>query len=405
MRLLLAGQTTSMFGDWVLLLVLGIWVRALGGSNSQAGAVLLAIAAPSLISPLFGWVVDRFRRRPFLIAVNLLSALMLTPLLLVHDRGDISIIFAVAVLYGVSQTVSDGAFSGLVKKLVPDELLGSANGLFASARQLLRLCGPLIGAGLFAAYGGRVVALVDIASFLVAAGALALLPLAEDRPAPERPHDARWRDEVTAGLRHIRQVPDLRRTTTAFAIGLLAMGSVDTALFAYIDQGLHRPPTILGVLVTVQGVGVLIGALFAGRLLTRLGEVAVCAIGLLTFAAALGIAVTPSLPLAFVAMPFSGVGNTLIGVAFTTLLQRRTPDLLIGRVSAAADMAIGGAATVSMALGATLINFVDYRFIFATAAVVLLATGTQLWRDRRTTATAQVVPDVAGQPPETVPVK
>jgi len=384
MPLLLAGQTTSMFGDWVLLLVLGIWVRALGGSNSQAGAVLLAVAAPSLISPLFGWVVDRFRRRPFLIAVNLLSAVMLTPLLLVRDRGGIGIIFAVAVLYGVSQTVSDGAFSGLVKKLVPDELLGSANGLFASARQLLRLCGPLIGAGLFAAYGGRVVALVDIASFLVAAGALALLPLAEDRPGPGHRHDTHWRDEVSAGLRHIRQVPDLRRATTAFAISLLAMGAVDTTLFAYIDEGLHRPPTILGVLVTVQGIGVLIGALFAGRLITRFGEIAVCAIGLLTFATAITIAVVPSLPLAFLAMPFSGLGNTLIGVAFTTLLQRRTPDLLIGRVSAAADMAIGGAATVSMALGATLINFVDYRFIFATAAVVVLAAGTHLWRNRKT---------------------
>jgi predicted MFS family arabinose efflux permease len=242
-----------------------------------------------------------------------------------------------------------------------------------------------VGAGLFAAYGGRAVALVDIASFLIAAGALALLPLAEDRHAPERPHrnDTHWRDEVTAGLRHIRQVPDLRRTTTAFAVSLLAMGAVDTTLFAYIDHGLHRPPTILGVLVTVQGIGVLIGALVAGRLITRLGEIAVCAIGLLTFATAITIAITPSLPLAFVAMPFSGAGNTLIGVAFTTLLQRRTPDPLIGRVTAAADMAIGGAATVSMALGATLINFVDYRFIFAAAATVLLASGTRLWRDPR----------------------
>jgi len=93
----------------------GHLVQALGGSNSQAGAVLLAIAVPSLISPLFGWVVDRFRRRPFLVAVNLLSALMLTPLLLFRHHGDIGIIFAVAVLYGLSQTVSDGAFSALVK--------------------------------------------------------------------------------------------------------------------------------------------------------------------------------------------------------------------------------------------------------------------------------------------------
>jgi MFS family permease len=379
MRLLLAGQTTSMFGDWVLVLVLGIWIRTLGGSTSQAGAVMLAIAAPRLVSPLAGGLVDRFRRRPFLIAANLCSAAMLTPLLLVRDRGDIWIIFAVAVLYGVSETVIGGASSGLVKKLVPDDLLGAANGLFASAGQLLRLCGPLIGAGLFAAYGGGAVALVDIASFAVAAGALALLPLAETRPVRTRQH---WLREAGAGLRHIREVPALRRTIVAFSVCMLAMGAVDTMIFAYVDEGLHRPPTFLGVLVTVQGVGVVVGALSVGRVMARLGEVAVCAIGILTFAVAIAAAVYPALWLALVAMPFSGLANAAVGVGFTTLLQRRTPEPLMGRVTAAADMAIGGAATVSMALGATLVAFVSYQLLFAIISVVLFATGFRLWRRR-----------------------
>jgi MFS family permease len=385
MRLLLAGQTTSMFGDWVLLLVLGIWIRTLGGSNSLAGAVMLAIAAPSLVSPLFGWVVDRFRRRPFLIVANLLSAAMLTPLLLVDSRDDIWIIFVVAVVYGISQTVTGGAFSGLLKKLVPDELLGSANGLFASVRQLLRLCGPLVGAGLFAAYGGRAVALVDVASFVAAAGALAILRLTETRPVGARLH---WLHEVGAGWRHIYWVPALRQTITALGIGMLALGAVDTTIFAYVDEGLHQPPTFLGVLVTVQGVGVLVGAIFAGRIMARLGEIAVCAIGILTFAVAIAVAVDPVLYLALIAMPFAGIGNTIVGIAFSTLLQRRTPDLLMGRASAAADMAIGGAQTLSMALGAALVAFVDYRLMFAVISVVLLVTGGQLWRVRRSDRSA-----------------
>jgi len=54
-------------------------------------------------------------------------------------------------------------------------------------------------------------------------------------------------------------------------------------------------------------------------------------------------------------------------------------------------MAVGGAATISMALRAVLVNFVDYRFIFATAAVVLFTSGTQLWRkhqERQSTVAA-----------------
>lgn len=391
MGLLLAGQTTSMFGDWTLLLVLGIWIRALGGSNGLAGAAMLAIAAPSLVSPVFGWVVDRFRRRPFLIVVNLLSGVMLTPLLLVHNRHDIWIIFAVAVLYGVSQSVTAGAFSGLIKKLVPDDLLGSANSLFASVRQLLRLCGPLVGAGLFAAYGGRAVALLDAASFVAAAGALATVRLTETRPTRTRLH---WLHELPTGVRHIQRVPALRRTITAVGTCMLALGAVDTMIFAYVDEGLHRPPTFLGVLVSVQGVGVLIGALLTGRIMARLGEVTVAAIGILTFGIAIAIAVDPVLYLAFIAMPFAGIGNAVVGVAFNTLLQRRTPDALMGRASAAADMVIGGAATLSMALGATLVAFIDYRLMFAVISVVVFVTGALLWRIRQSDPTVPA-PSVA----------
>ena len=46
-RLLLVGQTTSMLGDWLLLLVLGMWVKDLTGSNSAAGLVNIDVRAAS----------------------------------------------------------------------------------------------------------------------------------------------------------------------------------------------------------------------------------------------------------------------------------------------------------------------------------------------------------------------
>jgi hypothetical protein len=92
-------------------------------------------------------------------------------------------------------------------------------------------------------------------------------------------------------------------------------------------------------------------------------------------------------------MPFAGLGNAVVGVAFTTLLQRRTPEELMGRVSAAADLAIGGAATLSMALGASLVAVVSYRLPFAVVSVVLLATGAQLWRLRHTARPPALVPE------------
>ncbi len=396
MRLLLAGETTSTFGDWLLLLVLGIWAKTLTGSNTIAGAMALTFAAPSLASPLFGWVVDRFRRRPFLIVANLLSGAALLPLLLVNNRHDVWILYLCGVAYGISFSITGGAFAGLIKILVPDHLIGTANGAFSGIRQSLRLVGPLIGAGIFAAVGGKVVTLIDVASFGVAALTLALIRAPQ---APVTRGELHWLHEVSAGVRHVWRVMALRRTTIAAGVAMLALGAVDTMIYAFIDQGLHRPPTFLGVMVTLQGVGAVLGAVSAPKLMTKLGEVAVMSIGVIAFGAALAVVVHPTLLFTLaIAMPVSGIGNGVCFVAFSTLTQRRTPGPLMGRVSAATDMVVGGAQTLSMVVGVSIVAVVSFRYVFGVIAVVLLAVGGWLWVTRRTSGAVEPPTDGTAEP-------
>ena len=70
-RLLLAGQALSMFGDWMMIIVLGIWMKVLTGSNSAAGLVFFVFAAASMLSPLGGLVVDRLPKRPLMTGTHL----------------------------------------------------------------------------------------------------------------------------------------------------------------------------------------------------------------------------------------------------------------------------------------------------------------------------------------------
>ena len=149
-RLLLAGQTLSMFGEWTLLLVFGIWAKTLTGSNAIAGLTVFAMVAPGLLAPFAGVVVDRLPRRVVMIALNLISAAVVSTLWLVQDRDQLWLLFAVAVWYGFSSVMFNAAISGLVQAMLPMDLVGPANGLLATVRQGLRLIGPLAGAGLFA---------------------------------------------------------------------------------------------------------------------------------------------------------------------------------------------------------------------------------------------------------------
>lgn len=94
-RLYLAGQAFSLLGDLSLSLAMSVWVKTLTGSNGAAGLTFCAFLLPQLASPVAGLLVDRLPQRPLLIAVNLASALAVAPLVLVHDAGDVWIVYAV----------------------------------------------------------------------------------------------------------------------------------------------------------------------------------------------------------------------------------------------------------------------------------------------------------------------
>ncbi len=385
-RLLFAGLAASMVGDALMVLVFAIWAKRLTGSSSAAGLVMLFIVVPYAVSPLGGWLIDRFRRRPFLVVVNLASALILLPLFAVHDASDVWIIYLVALLYGVSSITIAAALNGLLKELLADNLLATANGALQTVKEGLRLGGPLAGAALFATLGGRAVAAIDAVSFLAAAAAIARMRLHEE---PAKPTTLRWSSELTAGLSFIRIEPALRRTMTAGAIAFLVIGLNEAIVFALIDQGLHRPPEFIGVLASAQGVGAITGGLLVARLITHSGELAATAIGLAAFGLGDGLRVFPWLPAVLAGSIVSGFGLSVMFVGLTTVIQRRTPGPLLGRVSLAAETLTSGPQTISIAAGAMLVSVVNYRLLLMVVMTGMLTGAIYLWNGRRLTRPRQ----------------
>lgn len=371
-RLLAAGQTLSAFGDWAMFLVLSVWVKDLTGSNAAAGLTILPFAVPALFGPAFGVFVDRFPRRWVMIVTDLVAATAMLSLLHVDERGDVWQLYAVAFVYGTCVTVYQGARSGLLVSMLPDDLLGDANGFLQASNHAMRLAAPLAGAGIYALAGGHTVAVFDAATFLVSVGSL----LAVRSGDIERRTDAvRMWPELKEGLRHIVRTDDLRRLTIGTAFVTLLVGVSEVAIFAVIDEGLHRPPAFLGVISSMQGVGAIVAGLAAGVLLRRLGEMRVIAAA--AAAAGLGLALfgTAALPLVFVAAVGLGVANTLYMVGYTTVMQRRTPLEMQGRVMSAVEAVTTVPFLFSVVLGAVIISFVSFRLVYGIEGLGLLAVG------------------------------
>jgi MFS family permease len=363
----LVGETISLFGDTALWLAMGIWVKSLTGSNAAAGLVFFVFAIPSLGAPLSGLLVDRVRRRPLLIITNLLIGAVVLLLLLVHNRNDIWLIYFVIFLYGISATLIGSAQSALLTVLVPEDLLGDANGVLQTIRQGLRLVGPLTGAGIFVWLGGGAVAIIDAVTFLAATIALAFVHVEEPQPESAEHH---WVGEVLAGMKHVRDTIVLRQLVIAGALALLVVGFGETLIFAIVDSGLHRPPAFIGILTTTQGVGGLLGGLTAAIVMKRSAEGVLAGLGLLLLAFGTLLLIPPSLIIVLAGMILFGIGLPWLIVGVYTLVQRATPSQLQGRVYSAFDVLVGTPQTISIALGAALIGVVDYRLLLIMMAVV-----------------------------------
>lgn len=370
-RRLLAGQSLSSFGDTALYLMLGVWAKELTDSNSAAGGVFLALGLPSLLGPLTGHLADRVRRRPLLIATNAIAGLMVLSLLAVHGRGQLWILYAVAFGYGLASGLIGSAGAGMRKALLGDEQAASANAMLQTVTQGLRVAAPLVGTGMFVAFGGGSVAVLDSLTFAAAIVALLMIDLDEPKKLEPASRSGTFLRDMTAGFRHIRTVPLLCQVTVVTGCAFAVIGLTETAIFAVVDQGLHRSPAFFGVLNSTQGAASVLGGVVVSFLMRRLGTARLVGMALASFGLASVLYVSHSVVLCLCGSVGDGLGVVWLIVGMSTAAQVHTPSFLQGRVNAAWSMAVLTPQTLSIAAGAWLIALIDYRILLLSITLVM----------------------------------
>ena len=124
--------------------------------------------APAFPPGRYGRRREPGRRRPLLVATNALAGLGVLSLLLVRSPEDLWLLYVVAAGYGVVGHVTGAARAGLLRDMLSDDQLDTANGTLMTVDQGLRIMSPLVGAGLYAAYGGPALAVLAAVTFAVA---------------------------------------------------------------------------------------------------------------------------------------------------------------------------------------------------------------------------------------------
>ena len=352
----------SYIGNWMLYIALPVAVYELTQSTFAISAMLVASILPSILfGSVAGVFVDRWERKRTMVITNLLLAASIVPLLLVRSADWLWLVFLVRCVQStLSQffTPAEGAF---LPQLVDPQYLTSANALNSMNNSLARLIGPAIGGVIAALVGLSGVVVIDVLTYLVAAGLIALISVTS-RPTPTAEAVislsdalAKVKTEWLDGVRVIRNRPVVRILFICIAVSSIGEGIMGTLFVPFVNQVLHGEALQVGWLVSAQAVGSLLGGLVIGWIGVRAQPHRLLATGALL----IGIidliifnypAFCPGRTLAIMLFIVVGIPVVALTTGYDTLMQSGVEDRFRGRVFGA----FGTTASLFALLGTTI---------------------------------------------------
>jgi len=169
-RAIWGAAAVSGLGDRIAAIALYLLIFRQTGSPVDLGILAASQIVPAiLLGPATGLVCDRLDRKSIMITSDLVSALVVAAIPLVHTSGQVYLLAAAA--------QRGGQFSGparlaLLPDVLPQAQLGAANSLLMLTRNVVLLVGPALGAALVAWKGTDPAFWFDAATFVASAAIL-----------------------------------------------------------------------------------------------------------------------------------------------------------------------------------------------------------------------------------------
>jgi len=397
-RWVLAGQSASLFGDYVALLALPLFVVYLTGSALDLGLTTALETVPTL---LFGFAVgvllDRTNLRRILVIADLARAWAFVSLGLAAAAGvaEVWMVFVAAFVVGTLTVTFDSGFQAWLPTLAGDDALVTVNSRLQFVRSLAWTLGPPLAGYLAAVQGGfRLAFGLNATTFVISAATLLVLVEIRPRPAPGRDP---WLASFRQGISCLWRLPALRVTTLAGTAANLVFVPMESLLVLFCREQLGLTDSsyigwFFGGHSLLGALGVVAAPSLARRLgLGRTFVTGLAAMGagflVLTLAAPALAQLSPLATTALAIVP-AGVavtGVSFLNVAFTTMRQQLPPPELRGRVIAASRTLAWAGLPLGAVLGGAAGQAFGLPVVYtgASATIVAMAfvlTATSLWR-------------------------
>ncbi|HEX6917253.1 MAG TPA: MFS transporter [Phycicoccus sp.] len=380
MELALAG---SMIGDWAYATAVTVWAYGAGGARLVGlwGAIRLLLMA--FASPVGASLADRFPRKAILITADLARAVLVgVATVLLYAGAPTMAVLVVATTVSLIGSVFRPAQMALMPSLTdkPAELT-AANGASSTIESLAFFLGPALGALLVSTSSVEVVFVVNVLTFLWSAFmVLGIHPHASSEKsagdASDDPEDEgdkpRMLAEMAGGFTHIGRDRNLTMIAILTCAQTVVAGATVVFGVIFAVDILGTGPEGVGIIDSAFGVGAIVGGFWAISRAAKNRLAGDLALGTALWSLPLLLVVAwPSPVTVFASVILLGFGNPLVDVNFATIVQRLTPDAVLGRVFGAFEGALIGTMALGSAVMPFLVDHLGLRWALTVLALVV----------------------------------
>ncbi|MDE7250144.1 MAG: MFS transporter, partial [Lachnospiraceae bacterium] len=344
--LLIFGQLTSLFGNFILKLALSMYVLEVTGSAAIFAGILSVATIPTIIlSPLGGILADRADRRNIMVALDGLTGVsVLCATLLLSESNALTVITVLLVILSVLGAFETPTVQACIPTMLQGDSIMKGNAVVNQVASLSYLVAPMLGGVLYAVFGLKPVMYASVVCFFITALFECFIKLSYRRSQNEGGILSVVKQDFLSSMRYIsKEQTNIAKMLllTAFS-RFFVMGITIVGLPFIVRTVLGLNAQYYGAAESALAITTILGSVAAGLLAEKLKihRLAIMLASMGVFIIPAGIVflcpVDSIIKYVITLVSFCGmqIAISIFSIFAVSLIQQRTPNHLIGKVMA-----------------------------------------------------------------------
>ena len=334
-----AGSILSNLADGVLIAAAPLLAITLTDSTVLISLIGAMVMLPWLLFAIpIGVVVDRIDRRFILAGANAIRSLVVGALSLgiATDKVNIFWLLITAFVLGTCEVASDTTAQSLIPQILPKEKFEKGNSRLQISEVVVQgfigapLSGFLYAIAIYLPFFINSLGYAFATFFALSIPIKYLQDVRKEEGAPEKKS---FVADMKFGIRYLYEHKILRRlVVTTSVIGVCySMGTATMVLF--VINELELPKKLFGVVLTIQGVGAILGGIAAPKLSKKFGRTPIMTFGIVASSLVLlGQGLAPNIYIFVALATFGSFTISQWNILLMATYQTVIPNELYGRI-------------------------------------------------------------------------